>query len=53
MRARLALAAVVVTTVVVAAPAQASLRDCTILGPDYVAEVVDCAFFIVERAINW
>ncbi|HEX2058121.1 MAG TPA: hypothetical protein VHI71_07105 [Actinomycetota bacterium] len=34
-------------------PAQASPRDCTILGPDYVAEVVDCALFIIERAINW
>lgn len=38
---------------VAATPAHATPRDCIILGPDYVAEVVDCAFFVVERAIQW
>lgn len=34
-----------------AAPAAGS--DCRILGPEYVAEVVDCAVYIIERAVQW
>lgn len=36
-----------------AAPAAADMRDCRILGPEYVAEVVDCALYIYETAIGW
>lgn len=35
-----------------ATPAQASSRDCSIYGPEYVAEVVDCAISILEKAIG-
>lgn len=55
MRVRIALAAPAVAAIsaVPLAPAQATSHDCTIVGPDYVAEVVDCAVWIVERAIQW
>lgn len=36
-----------------AAPASAEMRDCKIYGPEYVAEVVDCALYIYETAIGW
>ena len=36
-----------------AAPASAEMRDCKIMGPEYVAEVVDCALYIYEIAIGW
>ena len=48
----LAAGAALALPVVAAAPAQASDHDCVILGPDYVGEVVDCAVFILERAIG-
>lgn len=43
-------AAVVAVLAAPVAPAAASASyDCTILGPAYVQEVVDCAFYILEH----
>ena len=59
IRRRLATATVGVLSLVGAAttlapaPAMATSHDCTIMGPDYVREVVDCAVYVIERAINW
>lgn len=52
---KLAVAATLVAAVamVPAAPASAEMRDCRILGPYYVEEVVDCALYIYETAIGW
>jgi hypothetical protein len=33
-------------------PASATSHDCTIVGPYYVSEVVDCVVWIYERAIG-
>lgn len=51
----LALATAVAATMAVASapPVSAELRDCKIYGPEYVAEVVDCALYIYETAIGW
>lgn len=50
--AALALTAALAVPVVSAPSASASSHDCIILGPNYVDEVVDCAIFIIERAIG-
>lgn len=51
-RLAIAAAALAAASVVPAAPAQAQTHDCKILGPAYVAEVVDCVIFIYETAIG-
>lgn len=53
MRRGIAAVATAALLAVPALPADASPRDCTIVGPEYVAEVVDCALFVLERAVNW
>lgn len=55
LRRRIALAMVVgaaATMFAAPAPASATSHDCTIVGPHYVSEVVDCVVFIYERAIG-
>ena len=53
IRIAVAAAAIAAISSVPVAPAQATSHDCIILGPNYVDEVVDCAVWIVERAIQW
>ena len=55
MKVRVALAAAAIAAIssVPVAPAHATSHDCIIMGPYYVEEVVDCAVFIIERAIQW
>lgn len=51
-RVAIAAAAIAALSTVPATAAQALDRDCRIMGPEYVAETIDCALYIVETAIG-
>ena len=53
VRVAIAAAAIAAVSAMPVTPARASSHDCTIMGPDYVSEAVDCAIYILERAIQW